>query len=253
MNALLVFTAIEAGGLQHVSLFAAPKGVDFMMVLAFIIFFLIPFLGKILTALKAAPPKPPVRPPRPVQPSTPSTVQNEIEDFLRRANQKKTTPTARPQRPQPVRSKSGEKPVRAEVVRAEVVRERPVGGDVEQHVKKYLDEEGFERRSKKMGEEVAESDDKIERHLKSVFDHSLSKIAATPGVTASPTSTKLADTAPEITLATPSVAATDIAALFGNPLSVRQAVLISEILNRPLERWDREASFDAAAWERRQV
>jgi hypothetical protein len=252
MNILLPIVALGANGLSGTALFAA-KGTDLMMVLAFIIFFLVPFLGKILSALKAAPPKPPARPPRPAQPPASSSVQNEIEEFLRRANQKKQTPAARPQRPQPVRTKPGEKPRRAEIVRAEVVRERPVGGEVEKHVKKYLDEEEFERRSKKMGEEVSESDDKIERHLKSVFDHSLSKIAATPGVTASPSTAKLADTAPEITIATPSVAATDIAALFGNPLSVRQAVIISEILNRPLERWDREFSFDAAAWERRQV
>ena len=129
----------------------------------------------------------------------------------------------------------------------------PSAAKSRQHVKKYLDEEEFTRRSKKLGEDVAESDDKIERHLKSVFDHSLSKIAATPGETASPPGAKLADTAPEITMATPSIAAGDVAALFGNPLSIRQAVIISEILNRPLERWDREASFDAAAWERRKV
>jgi hypothetical protein len=120
-------------------------------------------------------------------------------------------------------------------------------------VKNYLDEEDFARRSKKMGEDVVESDEKIERHLKSVFDHSLSKIAATPGETASAPGAKLADTAPEITMGIPSIAAGDVAALFGNPLSIRQAVIISEILNRPLERWEREASFNAAAWERREV
>jgi hypothetical protein len=61
----------------------------------------------------------------------------------------------------------------------------------------------------------------------------------------------LADSAPEITVAAPSIAALDVAALFGNPLSIRQAIIISEILNRPTDRWDREFSFDSAAWDRR--
>ncbi len=255
MSTLLTIAAVDPCGLNNAWLFAA-KGVDLFLVIAFLFFFLVPFLGKILTLMKAPPPKGPVRPARPPRPATPSSVQNEIEEFLRRANQKKASPAGRQQRPQTTRPKLGEKPVRAEIVRAEVVRaelvgERPVGGELEQHVKKFLDEEEFTRRTKMLGEDVAEADDKIERHLKSVFDHSLSKIASTPGITASSPSAKLADTAPEITMAAPSVAAGDVAALFGNPLSIRQAVIISEILNRPLERWQRETSFDAAAWEHR--
>ena len=254
MNALIFIGIIEASGWNQATLFAAPPGggglLTFLMVIIFVV---VPLLGQLLSKLKGPPPpKGPARPVRPARPASAGTVQNEIEEFLRRANQKKASPGNRPPRPQPGRAKSGERPVRAEVVRAEVVRERPVGGEVEQHVKKYLDEDEFVRRSEKLGEEVVAADDKIERHLKSVFDHSLSKIAATPGVTASPTTAKLADTAPEITLATPSIAAGDVAALFGNPLSIRQAVIISEILNRPLERWQREASFNTAAWDRRE-
>jgi hypothetical protein len=241
--------SLDPSQLGSACLFGAKAGEIFMGLVVFL-FVVIPLIGRILLALKGPPQ--PKGPARPVRPATPTNVQNEIEEFLRRANQKKATPANRPQRPS-MQGKSA-KPVRAEVVRAEVVRERPVGGQVEKHVKQYLDEEEFIRRSQKLGEEVADSDDKIERHLKSVFDHSLSKIAATPGMTASPPDDKkIADSAPELTLATPSIAATDIAALFGNPLSVRQAVIISEILNRPLERWERESAFDAAAWERRKI
>jgi hypothetical protein len=169
-------------------------------------------------------------------------VQNEIEDFLRRANEKKGAPPAnrpRPSQPAP-KARLVEKPPRAQVVNAEIVREQPVGGGVEKHVKQYMNKEGFERRSKQLGEEVVETDEKVERHLKSVFDHSLSKIAATPGVSASAANVKMADTAPELTLATPSIAAVDVAALLGDPLSIRQAIILSEILNRPLDRWNRE-------------
>jgi hypothetical protein len=252
MNALIIVGVFAAGGLNDAALFAA-RGGDLLTLLMVIIFIVVPLLGQFLSKLKApTPPKNPARPMRPAKPAASGTVQSEIEEFLRRANQKKASSGNRPQRPQPARAKSAEKPARAEIVRAEVVRERPVGGEVERHVKKYLDEEEFTRRSEKLGEEVAEADDKIEQHLKSVFDHSLSKIAATPGVTASPPSSKLADAAPQITLATASVAAGDVAALFGNPLSIRQAVIISEILNRPLERWQREGSFDTVAWDRRE-
>jgi hypothetical protein len=238
MNALFAISAIELGGFSKAALFAAPG--DIITIITIVIFIGVPLLGHLLSKMKE--PQAPNRPARPARPPQQS-VQNEIEDFLRRANDKKGTPPAnrpRPSQPAP-KAKPVEKPPRAqEVVKAEVVRERPVGGGVEKHVKQFMNKEGFERRSKQLGEEVAETDEKVERHLKSVFDHSLSKIAATPGVSASAANVKMADTAPELTLATPSVAAGDVAALLGDPLSIRQAIILSEILNRPIDRWERE-------------
>jgi hypothetical protein len=249
MNNFAIIAAIDSGVFGIAPPIAAAGEVLIAAVLIFIFVF-IPLIGSILSKLKAPPPKGGARPARPAQTGQ---VQNEIEDFLRRASQKKGTAANRPQSAKPVRATVVNKPQKAEIVKAEVVRDQRVGGQVEKHVQKYLSKEEFVRRTEKLGEEVAESDDKIERHLKSVFDHSVSKIAATPGITATPPSAKLADAAPQISLATPSVAAGDVAALFGNPLSIRQAVIINEILNRPLERWGRETSFDAAAWERREV
>jgi len=236
MNILLAPFALQAGGFDNAPLFAA-RGGELIGLVMFILIFLVPLLGQILSKMKAPPPKGAARPARPARPAASASVQTEIEEFLRRANQKKAAPVNRPARPQPIRPMPGGKPVRAEVVRAEVVRERPVGGEVEKHVKKYLDQEEFARRSKKLGEDVAEADDKIEKRLKSVFDHSLSKIAATPGETAAPPAAKLADAAPQVAAVIPAAAVGDIAALFGNPASIRQAVILSEILNRPLERW----------------
>jgi hypothetical protein len=251
MNFFFALSTIEFARFDAAPLFAA-KGGELLTILMVVIFIVVPLLGQFLSKMKGPRQQGPVRPAKPARPAGQGSVQSEIEEFLRRANQKKEPAANRPPRQQPPRAKLAEKPARAEVVRAEVVRERPVGGEVEKHVKKYLDEEEFVRRSKKMGEEVAESDEKIERRLKSVFDHSLSKIAATPGVTASPPNAKLAETAPQITVATPSIAAGDVAALFGNPLSVRQAIILSEILNRPSDRWQREASFNATAWDRQE-
>jgi hypothetical protein len=249
MSQLLAISILAPAAFGKAALFAA--GGEIIIILLIFVFIFIPLIGTALSRMKAPPP--PKGGARPARPAATGQVQSEIEDFLRRASQKKAAGGTRPQRAKPARAILVEQPPRAEIVRAEIVRDRPVGGKVEQHVKKYLDDDDFVRRAEKLGEEVAEADDKIERHLKSVFDHSLSKIAATPGVTASPPSAKLADAAPEITIAMPSIAADDVAALFGNPLSIRQAVIINEILNRPLERWDREASFDTAAWERRKV
>jgi hypothetical protein len=250
MSQLIAISILAPAAFGKAALFAA--GGEIIIILLVFVFIFIPLIGTALSRMKAPPP--PKGGARPARPAATGQVQSEIEDFLRRASQKKSAGGTRPQqRAKPARAILVEKPPRAELVRAEVVNDRAVGGKVEQHVKKYLDEEEFTRRTEKLGEDVAEADDKIERHLKSVFDHSLSKIAATPGVTASPPNAKLADSAPEITIAMPSIAADDVAALFGNPLSIRQAVIINEILNRPLERWDREASFDTAAWERRKV
>ena len=115
------------------------------------------------------------------QATRPKSVKEEIDEFLRRAAQKKqgagsapADPTRRISQPWPACQRRPTRRIsqpmsplaqRVGPVEAEVVRERPVGGEVSEHVKKYLDEKEFDQRASKLGGEVAAADTKIEQHL----------------------------------------------------------------------------------------
>ena len=131
-------------------------------------------------------------------------------------------------------------PPAAEPVRAEAVAEaaaQPVGGQVSEHVKKYLDEDAFARREDALGKEVAQADKQIDQHMQQVFDHRVSKLESVPGEVAAPpvayAPPDLVGSAADI----PDTFATGLLELVGNPDSLRQAIILSEILHRPEERW----------------
>ena len=154
----------------------------------------------------AGPQRPPAQPQQPpqqqpqlqAQADRPKSVKEEIDEFLRRAAQKKQSQTM-PLLPQRIRAKaSHRRPTRrisqpsADLSTArnrskpKWCGERPVGGAVSEHVNKYLDEKEFDQRASKLGGDVAAADTKIEQHLKEVFGHGISQLAAKPGETAAP-------------------------------------------------------------------
>jgi hypothetical protein len=163
------------------------------------------------------------RPDRPV----PTDVSKQIEEFLRR----RTTPQEPPKPPPPARRPP------PPPVQAEVVGERPVGGQVGQHVAQYLDEEQFQRRESQLGKEVAQADRQIDQHLQQVFSHPVSKLEAVPGETAGPPTAAGPSGAEETSEASADVAA-GLFNLLSTPDSLRQAILLNEILQRPEERWE---------------
>lgn len=233
MNALALFGAIDFG-----------EVVRFLMV---ILIFLIPAIGKILMSMRAPqrpadprPIAPQVQPPPRQQPqmqaqaARPKSVKDEIDEFLRRAAQKKQPTSGNPARRV---SQTGDPfAQREEPIQAEVVYSRPVGGEVSEHVKKYLDEKEFDQRASKLGGEVAAADTKIERHLKEVFGHGISHLASRPGETAAPptpTSTGFFEDEVPVLAA----AGTGLAVLLNNIDNLRQAIVLNEILQRPIDRW----------------
>ena len=190
---------------------------------ALFLFFLLPALGRMLAKGKQAQPPAgaPARPQRPVPPQ----VADEIGEFLRRANEHRAAeqPPPQPAKPKPL-------PPVQQPVRAEVVAEVPVGTQVNEQVKKYLDTQSFSRREEALGKEVAQADQEIDQHLHQVFDHSLSRLETVVGETAA-----AAVEPPEV--ADAATFATGLLALVTSPDSLRQAVILSEILHRPEERW----------------
>jgi hypothetical protein len=216
-------------------LLAAFNG-DLLRILVIITILILSGIGQLIARLKQAQqPRPPGGLPQQPKPKAGDPVANEIDEFLRRVAQRgKRTgvePAARPtlqELPTTVKPKS-EKPVVAETAA-----DTPVGGQVTEHVKKYLDEQEFERRSEQLGAEVVEADREADQHLHQTFDHTVSKLANVPGEAAAPPTTELLDSGefvPDV------IAPTDLFLALANPDSIRQAIVLNEILHRPEERW----------------
>ncbi len=121
-------------------------------------------------------------------------------------------------------------PVAQPVLQAEVIADR---ASVADHVRSYLASGKFARETNELGSEVAQADEKMEEHLRERFEHRLGRLGTMGGVTALPQSAP----APEAPSAAPAGIAAELAAMFRTPASVRQAVVVSEVLNRPVHRW----------------
>ncbi|MCX6637173.1 MAG: hypothetical protein NT090_19120 [Acidobacteria bacterium] len=206
-------------------LWAAMDINDLVKVGLILLFIVIPAIGQILAKMKQAQrPGGGLRTPKPPMPAPAGNVGDEIEEFMRR--------TAKGVRPNAKRQ-----PAAGEPVRAEVVAERPVGGQVTEHIKKYLDQSEFSRRTSQLGGEVAQADRQIDQRLHKKFDHAVSRLAGVPGEAAvAPVAIATPDLAASIS-DLPVTSPAGLALLLTNPDSLRQAIVLNEILHRPEERW----------------
>lgn len=172
----------------------------------------------------------------------------DIEEFLRRAAQRRAQqqqptkpqagpPKARPpQNPPPQAQRPRPAPRRpVEILEAEVIDESPRvlrGSSVEAHVKEHLRAGVFDEGISHLGEEVGRSDDRMEAHLHQVFEHDLGALGARTSVAAD---SSLDDDSPGQNRKP--VKPTNYMELLANPASIRQAIILSEILARPIDRW----------------
>jgi hypothetical protein len=224
-----------------VPLFAVDFG-DVVKLLVVFFVFVVPVIGQLIAKMKQMPP--PEKRPIPPKPPLPE-VHNEIEEFLRRKAQRRP---AEPQRPTIILQTPAPEPVRAQTVPKTaksigspldepVLLEEPVGGQLSEHVKRYLDESDMSRREAELGQQVAQADREIDQRLRQKFDHRVSKLEAVPGEAAAP---PVAYEPPDLVGASadiPASFATGLLDLLSNPDSLRQAIVLNEILHRPEERW----------------
>ena len=132
---------------------------------------------------------------------------SDIDDFLRRAAERR----ARGKRP----AIEILEPIEAEIVEAEPV-------DLSSHVSSYLDSSKFAQRASVLGHRLGLPEDTSESRLHSKFDHELGSLRR-PDVPAEPAK------------ATPT--AGGLLDLLRSPESLRQAIVLSEILQPPRHRW----------------
>ncbi len=184
---------------------------------------------------------------------------NEVEEFLRRAAQRRAQVEAQlraqaearargqgqapPPRSEPPKRltpttqsiSQQQTPQRAEVV--EINSELAASGNrvsasVADHMRHSQD---IAAHVELLGDRVEVADDEMQAHLDQVFDHSVGRLrkttesASTAGRAAIPS-----EAAVVIRDASP---AHGIAELMRNPQSVRNAIILAEVLNRPAERW----------------
>ncbi len=157
-----------------------------------------------------------------------AVLNEEIERFLREATggQRKPPPAPAP-----------------EPIVAEIVRPRRLSDSGSRHLETSVDadEQRFGLHTSHLGEEVGQADDEMEDHIHAAFDHRLGGLSDTSvGADVPDADVHEADVYDQTPGSsedkTPSLAA-ELAATFRDPQSIRQAIILSEILSRPEHRW----------------
>lgn len=112
-------------------------------------------------------------------------------------------------------------PVDVEVVEAEVAE---LGDSVSRHVTEHLrGTQQIAEHAQHLGEEVDLADDKLDARLHQTFDHKLGQLKTTPSASGATT-----HAAPKA-----GVTANELLNMLGTPASIRDAVIMAEILRRP--------------------
>ncbi len=165
----------------------------------------------------------------------------DIEEFLRRAAERRNKnqqaggkrpsnrpPPVTPPPVEPPRQKISQRDLVAESSRASSLpSKQPKKESVSEHVKRYIDVSDvadvtdITDHASHLAEVIERADDKIDQHVHDVFDHEVSKINE-PGSGVTKVQGKAS-----------SPIAQDLLNLFKSPRSIRQAIMVSEILKRP--------------------
>lgn len=178
------------------------------------------------------------RPPRPQgqpQQGGKSQLNAEIEQFLKRANERRLE---KARRAQPVRSTGPARPNPQPTPEAEEVLEvvplEPHDFDsVAASVQQHLGGRSFEQRAEHLADDITQTDEQRARHFKQVFDHRLGNLDTGLVDPNAPTDV----TGPPVTREDPNAMAKAMAGLLANHQNLRQAIVLKEILERPVDRW----------------
>jgi hypothetical protein len=220
-----------------------------------LVFIIIYVVNHLLTALRAAPAAPRndprrkadagPRPPRPPQPQAPPTtpeqakLNTEIEQFLKRAGErqgdrlKRESPVKPAQRPPKQTPKQPPRqPTREASVAVEPLPQRSFDS-VASSVEKHLGHRGFEARSEHLADDIALADEHMEDHLRKAFNRKVGTLGEAKPSGSQPAT----DSVPAATTADRSDVGLALAGMLANPQTLKQMIVLNEILRRPDEHW----------------
>lgn len=102
----------------------------------------------------------------------------------------------------------------------------PYNQSVAEHVRSHIDTSDLVQHARELGGEVALADDKLDARLHDTFDHKVGSLKTdlSRSIQSTTTTTTAKVVAP---------IANDLLEMLSNPESIRQAILISEVLKRP--------------------
>ncbi len=199
---------------------------DFGIILL-IVLIVVPLIGVVASRMREMSQQ---QPQRPMAAGDNRRIQEQIEEFLRRANQGRAQPPA--QKKPPVAP-----------VPVEVLDDDQVGSGVGQQVRQYLDTSEFRRRSAAMGGEVFQADEQFTQQVSKAFSGEVGKLSSRRGDTAAApevveaelveADTISGDEESRPTLAAPPAAGTGLADLLGSSDNIAHAIIMNEILRRP--------------------
>jgi len=208
--------------MNGVVVFAA--GGEGFTIIVLIVFIVIPLIGVITSKIREiAQPANPI----PQDRNASGRIQEQIDEFLRRAAQRR-----------------GVQPAAVEQPKAAAVRddsdddEAPDGARLGQASQKYMDTSDFGRRSEQLGGDVAQSDREFTQQVGQAFSGEVSRLSGRPGESSQPPEAIVADESGPEYLMRPTLdalpeAGSGLGDLLGSPENIAQAVIMSEVLRRP--------------------
>jgi enoyl-CoA hydratase/carnithine racemase len=172
---------------------------------------------------------------------------NEVEEFLRRAAQRRAQVESQlraqaearargqgqvpPQREPPKRLT----PVAQSISQPQVAELAVTGDRVTASVAEHMRHtQEIAAHVEQLGDRVETADEEMEAHLRQTFDHSVGRLQKT---TEGPAQLTPGGPSVPATVRQDVGAAQGIAQLLRSPLSVRNAIILAEVLNRPTDRW----------------
>lgn len=185
---------------------------------------------------KAAGPKPADRTPQPAAPNRPAAAtparrsqSQEIDAFLQRAKDRKRekTPSAKPvaKAPPPPPRRLAATPVEAEVVKP-----RKLGAAI---ANKQIDTREVTEHAEHLTDDLSQADQMRELHRRKMFGHRVGNLEDTSGALAAKADEQVQSPTTDTTAAN---VAPQAVSLF-RPQDIRQAIIVSEVLQRPEHRW----------------
>jgi hypothetical protein len=199
---------------------------DHFSIILLILFIVVPFIGVVASRMRELS----QQPQRPMAAGDNRRIQEQIEEFLRRASQGRPGQSAAPKVAPPTPTA------------AEVLDDDQVGTGVGQQVQQYLDTSEFRRRSEALGGEVAQADEQFTQQVSRAFSGEVGRLSARRGDTAAPPEVGDTDVieaevvadedSSRPTLDALPAAGSGLAELLGSPDNIAHAIIMNEILQR---------------------